>query len=1246
MAFYGTPAPTPVPVSPAQRVFTGIDIAFAATSGTIEGTITTPVVAAAGVGVFAPGADPSQGAAPILWIDAVDLGTGTSWSYSMPGVPNGNYDLYAAIYLTPDTSGPPDMLASPAPAHVNVAGNTVTQNFVQCPVGYTGPLCADCANGYAPTGDGHCEVAAGYGSISGAIATQSPLSTPPSVMLFDTMPDESTNPIAFIPAQGTPNPLRWTYTFANLGDLTPGYYVLSLADVLGNNGPDPSTQSDDVMAWYGATESNPGPIAVPIAAPLRTITGADITFGPFANLPSGAIEGTVTTPPVFSVNIGIFTAPMGPGVNPSFMVSATNEGGGTSWSYTIPNVADGTYYGYAFVYTTNHGGPPDVLAQPAPANITVAGSATVANFVLPAGSISGTVTVVASMRPSDQVFVLVTRDGNLVARIEASPSGGGIFTYRAPYLIDADYAVSSYVSRDDAPVAGSAVLQAGVSNGTSSPSSVDFTIRGACTASCDDQIPCTTDSCDVADGCGHEANTNPCDDEDACTTGDTCAGGTCQGGPALPCDDDVDCTTDTCDSALGCQHAPTPGSCNDGLPCTTDTCTPTGCLNAPNANPCDDRNACTSGDTCAGGACQPGAPTTCNDDVPCTIDACDPTSGCSNTPSDAACDDSDLCTQDRCTLGGCTNDVNPCGDDNPCTTDTCGPATGCVSAPNANPCDDHNACTSGDTCAGGACQPGAPNTCNDDVSCTIDTCDPTTGCAHTPNDWPCVDGNPCTNDRCDVTTGCEHTNNATACNDHDACTLTDRCVGGTCTGSGVRPCNDDKPCTEDRCDPQRGCVHDPNNDACNDNNACTSVDLCAGGDCIGAAGLDCDDSDPCTTDSCNPASGCDHEGACDDDNTCTEDMCDINGACTHTPLFEALPCDDFDACTSNDACANGACVGQGPPSCDDDNPCTVDSCDEATGDCLHAGACNDGIFCTDDICTPGASGVTCEHIPNTNQCNDGDPCTPVDACSNGACAGSGAAPSCDDRDDCTEDMCVPMEGCKHEPDTGGSCDDHDVCSLGGHLPRRTLCRHLGGPERDPVHRLQWVHPQRRVRGRRVRRRQPGHLHATRRVPRCRDLRSRDGTLFEPGSLVLLPAAAVHDHRRARRVVHGRADVDLRRGRCARGVHGARIPGRRARRCPAVPGRLLLRGRRVLDQERHLHHHRRRFGVVRDRHALAARPRQHRPDAGQVRPCVPAERRLRPGAGGRHVPGLEGGAGHQVHGRVGSRRGRHDRLLRR
>ena len=78
------------------------------------------------------------------------------------------------------------------------------------------------------------------------------------------------------------------------------------------------------------------------------------------------------------------------------------------------------------------------------------------------------------------------------------------------------------------------------------------------------------------------------------------------------------------------------------------------------------------------------------------------------------------------------------------------------------------------------------------------------------------------------------------------------------------------------------------------------------------AGVDCDDGNPCTVDSCSA------------------------GACSHDGTGVSLACDDGNACTTGDACQGdeaGTCAGEDTSAtrCDDANACTLDSCDAALG---------------------------------------------------------------------------------------------------------------------------------------------------------------------------------------------------------------------------------------------------------------------------------------------------------------------------
>src|SRR5207244_13321452 len=114
----------------------------------------------------------------------------------------------------------------------------------------------------------------------------------------------------------------------------------------------------------------------------------------------------------------------------------------------------------------------------------------------------------------------------------------------------------------------------------------------------------------------------------------------------------------------------------------------------------------------------------------------------------------------------------------------------------------------------------------------------------------------------------------------------ERCSGCQCIGGPAPTCDDGNPCTTDSCNPPTGCVHTNNANPCNDGNACTTNDTCSDEHCVGGAALNCDDHNVCTTDSCNPATGCAHTN-------------------------NTNPCNDGDACTTGDACTGGVCAGTG-----------------------------------------------------------------------------------------------------------------------------------------------------------------------------------------------------------------------------------------------------------------------------------------------------------------------------------------------
>jgi hypothetical protein len=211
------------------------------------------------------------------------------------------------------------------------------------------------------------------------------------------------------------------------------------------------------------------------------------------------------------------------------------------------------------------------------------------------------------------------------------------------------------------------------------------------------------------------------------------------------------------------------------------------------------------------------------------------------------------------------------------------------------------------------------------------------------------------------------------CGDSNLCGGPSTCQEGVCVASDTETCDDDNPCTTDGCDPSSGCVNTYNQKPCDDGTVCTVGDACKQGNCAGED-LDCDDGNQCTDDTCDKADGC-------------------------QSIVQTGVCSDGDACTDKDACIDGVCVKGKVLTCDDEEPCTNDSCDIVTG-CVH------------DIID--------------GECDDDNACTTDDSCKEGACLG--AVVTCNDDNVCTSDYCDPVEGCVFQPNAL-TCDDGDACTL-------------------------------------------------------------------------------------------------------------------------------------------------------------------------------------------------------------------------
>jgi hypothetical protein len=277
-----------------------------------------------------------------------------------------------------------------------------------------------------------------------------------------------------------------------------------------------------------------------------------------------------------------------------------------------------------------------------------------------------------------------------------------------------------------------------------------------------------------------------------------------------------------------------------------------------------------------------------------------------------------------------------------CTRPECTPDTP-DSCP-ASECSSDGDCRTETSCLAPRCDHGVCLFPPNDALCAVgQKCDPNDGCVS-------ADGNPvCTptassekncadhaDDDCNGRVDClDDACVGASCEDGDACTQGETCKDAACGGGKAISCDDQNPCTDDACDPAKGCTHTDNTAPCDDGDACTTADVCAQGTCKPGAATPCDDQNPCTDDACTPATGCTHAS-------------------------NTAPCDDGNVCTTADVCENGACKPGPAKPCDDQNPCTDDTCNPAT-DCAHAnnaGACDDGVFCNGvDTCKGGACSI-------------------------------------------------------------------------------------------------------------------------------------------------------------------------------------------------------------------------------------------------------------------------------------------------
>ncbi len=379
--------------------------------------------------------------------------------------------------------------------------------------------------------------------------------------------------------------------------------------------------------------------------------------------------------------------------------------------------------------------------------------------------------------------------------------------------------------------------------------------------------------CKTTADCAAKADGNLCNGTLYCD-----ASKVCKVNPATvvkcPTVDDTACSTTLCDGKTG---ACAPVAIGDG-------------------KACDDGNPGTSGDAGKAGSCAASANTCiCSADTEC-----------------AGKDDGDLCngtlfcnnTNGKCQLNPKTVVVCPTVGDSACKVNTCDGLTGLCAFKNIKQfqgCDaDGLVCTLTDTCVDGVCKPGANiceclqdsdckddgDLCNGTIYCDkskpFDVCATKAGsvvqCAE-------LGQPPCSTSKCQASNGKRELVvglNGLDCDDGTQCTAGDSCAKGKCLPSNQLDCNDNNVCSNDSCNPVKGCVYLSNTATCSDGNACTVGEQCTAGSCKNGKVV-----------------------ACEDGNSCTDDGCDAKLGCSF--VSNTLAC-DAGVCTTGDGCKDSVCV--------------------------------------------------------------------------------------------------------------------------------------------------------------------------------------------------------------------------------------------------------------------------------------------------------------------------------------------------
>ena len=318
--------------------------------------------------------------------------------------------------------------------------------------------------------------------------------------------------------------------------------------------------------------------------------------------------------------------------------------------------------------------------------------------------------------------------------------------------------------------------------------------------------------------------------------------------------------------------------------------------------------------------------------------------------------------------------------------------------------------------------------------------------------------------------------------------------------TSVADCPVPSSCLLATCTSKRTCVFSPKaaGSPCDDGDSCTQGDGCQGGQCVpGQSVCQCKTNSDCATwedgDLCNGQLYCDKSTGAPftcklnpativscptvNNSVCQKNTClPVTGKCKLLLAPENTPCDDGNSCTTGDFCDTGLCQGGGNTcSCKKDADCQAMEdgnlcngtlfCNKATAQCqlnpITVVSCQtvDDTQCVTNVCNPKQGKCYLVNSSDGKACEDGNPCTPNEGCSNGVCVSAINSCECQKDADCLVkddgDLCngslycdLNSKKCKTNPATVTHCNSGDdpPCLADSCDKKTGKCQEIAAPK--------------------------------------------------------------------------------------------------------------------------------------------------------------------------------------------------------